>query len=272
MASLTARWDEARAITREFEESSVPRWQYTGAVGLAGLQLYLGNASEALRWARKAGSVYSQPEPDQTEGATLAARIWLGRNEPNAALAPAREAQEQGKGNSGEWIGLYLESLALARLGRMEDADRQAEKLRERTVSIPGPKETRHHHLLLGELALAEGDTAGAIEQLERAESTLAPRGYMESHHVAVRFALGSAYLKAGKEAQAAERFRRVTESTTEHLAFPIEYVRSFYFLAKIHENRGDMDKAREYYRRFLGFWKDGDMDRERVEEALSKL
>ena len=196
----------------------------------------------------------------------------LARDEPDAALAPAREAQEQGKGNSGEWVGLYVESLALARLGRMEEADRQAEKLRERTVSIPGPKETRRHHLLRGELALAGGDTAGAIEQLERAESTLAPRGYMAPQHVPVWFALGSAYLKAGKEAQAAERFRRVTESTTEHLDFPIEYVRSFYLLGKIHENRGDMDKAREYYQRFLDFWEGGDMDRERVEEALSKL
>ena len=48
--------------------------------------------------------------------------------------------------------------------------------------------------------------------------------------------------------------------------------VRSFDFLGKIHENRGEMDKAREYYRRFYEYWKDGDMDRERVAEAKSKL
>ena len=50
-----------------------------------------------------------------------------------------------------------------------------------------------------------------------------------------------------------------------------IPYVRSFYFLGKIHENRGEMENAREYYRRFYEFWKDGDMDRERVEEAQKK-
>jgi hypothetical protein len=31
------------------------------------------------------------------------------------------------------------------------------------------------------------------------------------------------------------------------------------------------MDKARQYYRRFVDFWKDGDLDRERVEEAMHK-
>jgi hypothetical protein len=32
------------------------------------------------------------------------------------------------------------------------------------------------------------------------------------------------------------------------------------------------MDKARGYYQRFVNSWKDGDLDRERVEEALRWL
>ena len=57
-----------------------------------------------------------------------------------------------------------------------------------------------------------------------------------------------------------------------ERAIAPIPYVRSFYFLGKIHENRGEMEKAREYYQRFYEYWKDGDFDRERVEEARSKM
>ena len=33
-----------------------------------------------------------------------------------------------------------------------------------------------------------------------------------------------------------------------------------------------DSAKAREMYRRFVGYWKDGDLDRERVAEAEKKL
>jgi hypothetical protein len=32
------------------------------------------------------------------------------------------------------------------------------------------------------------------------------------------------------------------------------------------------MEEAREYYRRFVDYWKDGDIDREQVEEALRKI
>ncbi len=73
------------------------------------------------------------------------------------------------------------------------------------------------------------------------------------------------------QEDEAVKSFERVAESTNEHTRSPVPYVRSFYFLGKIHENRGDMEKAREYYRRFYEFWKDGDLDRERLDEARGK-
>ncbi|HXG87111.1 MAG TPA: hypothetical protein VNJ02_02155 [Vicinamibacterales bacterium] len=50
-----------------------------------------------------------------------------------------------------------------------------------------------------------------------------------------------------------------------------MSFVRSFYFLGQLHETRGDHIKARDAYRRFAGYWKDGDLDRERVAEAQRK-
>lgn len=49
---------------------------------------------------------------------------------------------------------------------------------------------------------------------------------------------------------------------------FPIELVRSLYFLGQISERKGDRDKARDYYRRFVQYWGEGEMDREKVAEA----
>ena len=90
--------------------------------------------------------------------------------------------------------------------------------------------------------------------------------------HVPIWYSLASTYLEAGDDDKASEWFQRIAEATVERVEWPIHYVRSFYFLGKIHENRGEMEKAREYYRRFYEYWKDGDMDRERVEEARKKL
>ena len=44
------------------------------------------------------------------------------------------------------------------------------------------------------------------------------------------------------------------------------------YFLGQITERAGDTSKARDYYRRFVTYWGDGDIDREHVAEAKKKL
>jgi hypothetical protein len=47
--------------------------------------------------------------------------------------------------------------------------------------------------------------------------------------------------------------------------------VRSLYFLGQISERKGDRANAAEYYRRFVQYWGDGDMDRDRVADARKK-
>jgi len=55
-------------------------------------------------------------------------------------------------------------------------------------------------------------------------------------------------------------------------LYYLIEFVRSLYFLGEINERRGDRAKAADYYRRFLQYWGDGDIDRDRVAEARKRI
>jgi tetratricopeptide (TPR) repeat protein len=161
-------------------------------------------------------------------------------------------------------------------MGNWSEAKDTAERLRKEAESLPTEREKRRYHHLMGEIFLARNETAPAIKELQNAQSMLPAPGISWSRaslkHVPIWFSLACAYLVAGDENGATEWFERITESTTEHIWWPIPYVRSFYFLGKIHENRGEMEKAREYYRRFYEYWKDGDMDRERVEEAKSKL
>lgn len=52
----------------------------------------------------------------------------------------------------------------------------------------------------------------------------------------------------------------------------PLEYVRSLYYLAQIAERQGDRAAARDHYARFLRYWKDGDVDRDKVAEATRKI
>ncbi len=188
----------------------------------------------------------------------------------------AETAQRRGRGDWGEWWGLFTMAAAQAHLGRFDEAASTAEELRSKTELLPGNKEERRYRHLLGELALIRGDVSLAVQELEKAEAMLPPRGFgwipSIPKHVSLWFSLARAHLQAGDEEEAATWFRRITESSVEHVRFPIPYVRSFYFLGKIHENRGEMEQAREYYRRFYEYWKDGDLDREKVEEAKRKI
>jgi hypothetical protein len=61
-------------------------------------------------------------------------------------------------------------------------------------------------------------------------------------------------------------------KSGSEHISCPIPYVRSFYYLGKIYEQQGELEKARKHYRPFFDYWKEGELDRPRVEEAARKM
>ena len=120
----------------------------------------------------------------------------------------------------------------------------------------------RHAQALLSEVSPEQGPvenlrtivhevcvSSTALAELTEAQSMLPALGDWPSRarlpqHVPVWYSLASAYLSADDDDQAVAWLRRITESTTEHIYWPIPYVRSFYFPGKIHENRGEMDKA----------------------------
>jgi tetratricopeptide (TPR) repeat protein len=244
-------------------------------------RLYQGRPTEALTFLEEAIRARQEVNPSSELDPFLgrlhnqAAMTSLERGRWDEAIAQAKLAQRRGRGDWGEWWGLFTMAIAQAHLGRWEEATSTAAALRSKTERLPGNKEKRRYLHLMGELALIRGNDSQAVQELENAESMLPPRGFYYltyvPKHVSLWFSLARAYLEAGDEEKAAEYFRRITESACEHVYFPIPYVRSFYFLAKIHENRGETEKAREYYRRFYDYWKDGDLDRDRVEEAAKK-
>ena len=59
-----------------------------------------------------------------------------------------------------------------------------------------------------------------------------------------------------------------IADAGSRRVFNPVDFIRSLYLLGEIHENQGNSQQAREYYRRFLDHWADGDMDRDRVEHA----
>ena len=270
IAVLREEWDEATAAAAKGQTSPDPTERRIAWQELAQIALYRGEGDHALGLLRQAENAYEEPTDRSAEVANESAYVLLTRGDFERALEKARTAQRYGHGHHPEWEGIFFESIALANLGQMAQVHQTAERLLERTASIPTEKEKRRHHHLIGEIALIEGDVETAVRELEQARSMLPP-GPSE-HHIPILYSLASAYIAAGGNDKAAEWFLKIADSGSEHIKHPIPYVRSFYFLGRIHEERGDVNEAGNFYRRFYEYWKDGDMDRERVEEAKRKL
>jgi serine/threonine protein kinase/tetratricopeptide (TPR) repeat protein len=281
VAVLQGDWERAEVEARDLAESKDERWQWQGQMNLAILELYRGQAQNALALLARAADLYHEPSLFTGWARSMAGHVFLQKHQLVDAVKVAKLAQHDGKGNPPEWEGLFLESVSLAKQGSFEKAEQKAEELLRRTESIPTEKEKRRRLHLIGEINLARHQPATAIEKLEQALTMLPPRGrsgYIHASrigppaHAPIWYSLASAYLDASDEESASKWYRRIIDCGVERVEWPILYIRSFYFLGKIHESRGDTDEARECYRRFYEYWKDGDIDRERVKEAKSKI
>jgi tetratricopeptide (TPR) repeat protein len=277
------QWEEAESAASNMAASTDNFMRWSGFLFQAMTHLYGGRSVEALNLIEQANRESSSPGLHTADSRSLAAYILLEKLRVTAALEQAQEAQREGKGHRSEWNGLFLAALAQARLGRWDEAEKTAKELRRKADSLATERVKTLYHHLEGELALDRGDVARALHELEQARLMLPVRGFPGpptesppgSHiplHVPIWFSMATACWANGEVEKAANWFQQITESSGEHINWPIPYVRSFYFLGKLYENRGEMDQARGYYRRFYEYWKDGDMDRERVGEALSKL
>jgi serine/threonine protein kinase/tetratricopeptide (TPR) repeat protein len=82
----------------------------------------------------------------------------------------------------------------------------------------------------------------------------------------------GRERLAAGEYKAAIESFARNTTNAGLRQFHPIEYIRGLYYTAQAYEKAGDAGTAREHYAKFLSYWKDGDLDRDKVADALKKI
>ena len=271
LAMLRNEWDEAMAIASPLLESASPLSQIVGRYVLVIVLEHRGHLTEAGRLIEQ--NIASNPDPRTRAGDHLSlAAGYLEIDQPELALDHAERSLETAA-NASFNRALSISSLALMRLGDTAGAYDRADMLKERAEQLPSDREKRRWHWLRGELALEEGDIYRAVSELEEARSLLppGPESVFAGPHVSVWGSLADAYIAAGEGSKAEILLNSILDAGAMRLDREILWVRSHYLLAQIHERRGDTDTARELYRQFYELWRDGDIDRDRVEEAKRK-
>jgi tetratricopeptide (TPR) repeat protein len=267
-------WADVDAADRKMRQSSDSTQAAGGNVNLANDALYKGRSSDALRFLEAAVATQGPKGSNQSAAARNAmANLLLDKGQSALALEQARRAFDDAHGGAATWESLYQTARAQARLGHDAEAEKTTAELKRRADQLPSQREQRRVHELAGLIALDHRDTTRAIVELKAAQATLTPGlGAGPLPHANVWFALGSAELAAGNRADAAAHFQRVVDAGRGRVGAPLEFVRSLYLLGQIHEQTGDSARATAYYRRFVEYWGEGDMDRDRVADAKLKL
>ncbi len=272
---LREDWAGVDETARKLRSGTDPSWRWTAAVNSCIAELYRGRSKDALAVLDKAVRAFPEAGVRSAQARNVKANVHLARSEFAQALAEAQAARAEAAGRGPEFGALALVAEAQLRLKREADAAATLDSAKSLVDKTPGNTgRQRALHRLLGRAALIRGDAPKALEELNTALSTLSPRGSASgpTDHVALWYALGSAHLAQGNAAEAERWFQTIADSTFEHTFAPVEYVRSFYHLGQLREKRGDTDQARAAYRRFLSFWKDGDLDRDLTREAQQKV
>jgi serine/threonine protein kinase/tetratricopeptide (TPR) repeat protein len=261
-------WDDARATAAELMESGAPVEEFLGGRLMATSALYRGEVSAVLRALDR---YLSSPEGRESEyrvqPALLKARILLEIGEADkareTALGVVHSTDRHGAGK----VGLAIAAIAAQRGGDPEEARRLARDYRRSINPALGPGPERLYHFVEGEIALESGEYENAVSEFEEAESMLPPRG-SDGVHTLIWYSLATAHRLSGNDSEALSWYERIVESREERLFEPLRYVRSFFFMGKLHASEGDPEEAREGYQRFLDHFEGGEVDRDLVREA----
>ena len=272
---LREDWSAVEATANRLTNASTETSRWFGALSHVSLSGFRGRSSEAMTWADRAAQAYKARGIRTAIGFENLGIALIARRQYADAAAAMTKAVADAKGTTEEPSALRYQAWALSAAGRRADADAAIAVLATKVDPLAQVRDERLLNVARGLASLGRGDAAAAIKPLQQAAAALTPGAAnpgARSDHLPIWAALGQALLEAGRPGEARPWFEKVAGSGYERARNPIEFVRSFYFLGRIYEQQGDPAKARESYRRFVGYWKDGDLDHDRIAEAQRKI
>jgi tetratricopeptide (TPR) repeat protein len=271
--ALRDEWTQAEAAAKRLMASDDPRQRWEGGATLAMASLYRGDVGEARRLTAEGAKTGRNPE--ERVGARLfRARLEAELGRDREALAEAERALHQTvKEPKLLAEGHAMRAICLTRLGRKAEAEKSRVEVEAFLSTLPPPLAEPGRLHLEGQIALARGDHEAAARALEKA-AALAPvdEMKMDGEAVEIRYALARTALEAGEVEKARKALIEVVEAGPARVMTPVPYVRSLALLGSLEEKAGRTADARRLYERYVGYWKDGQIDRAEVARAGQRL
>ena len=233
--------------------------------------LYRGRTREALGILDAMVAQYGTTGSNESASARARmAHIHNARGERAAAAAAATLGVADARARNAVVDALFQGSVA-------RSAELRAEYQRFADL-VPRGSEKILPSLADAAADLDEGRHQPALDVVQRVLPQLPPGPILPGipfpvfqPRILAEYIAGRARLALGDSSAAVRHFQTVADAGYLRLFHPVEYVRSLFYLGQIADRQGDRARAREFYSRFLRYWKDGDVDRDQVAEALKK-
>jgi eukaryotic-like serine/threonine-protein kinase len=242
-----------------------PKTRETGLRSLSLLDLYHGQYAGARTRLQEALLLDESPAIPLS---IARVHLWLGivadgqgntREELQQLDAAAALIKDIGpKVVFGAFVGLeYARAKATA----------QAEGIEKLIAPLADPKsaeQSGYLHLLQGEIALAKGQSAQAIELLKLADNDNSTPFSIE--------ALAHAYQQSGATDQAILWYEKLLNGTTRALSWEPQqlWIAAHFTLAEDYLVQGDREKANQVIAKLLAMWKNADPDLPLRKQALA--
>jgi serine/threonine protein kinase/tetratricopeptide (TPR) repeat protein len=271
VATFRGDVDGARAIAAELLKMPVAAGRSLGRWQMFNAHVLQGRTKPAIAELQ---AIIEELGPEgSNESASVRwvlADILLAQGRPAEAAAEARRAATDARGRLAIVDALVVGSIAGDPAARTE--------LQRIADLLPSGADKAAPLIADAIVAVESGRNETAATLLNTYESKLSPGMIASGRLLPVRqprallnYWRGRDRLAAGDYKGAIDNFAKNTTSPPLCQFHAIEYVRGLYYTAQAYEKLGDAAKAKENYRRFADYWKTGDLDRDKVAEAIKK-
>ncbi len=172
---------------------------------------------------------------------------------------------------------MYFKGLVEVAMNSLAEAQKTAAALRQSIEVGLNQKEIRFFYHLAGMIDLARNSYPEAIANFNQAISLL-PHQYsrhpwlLGNDRAMFLDSLALAYSRSGNQDEASEEYGKIHPLTLGRLDYGDIYAKSFYRLAKIFEQEGWDQLAKQNYQKFLSLWQNADPAIPELEDARQRL
>jgi serine/threonine protein kinase/Flp pilus assembly protein TadD len=166
----------------------------------------------------------------------------------------------------------FMKGLVFLEMNSMDEAQETAHQLLKLIDQGKIEKAKRYHHHLLGMIELKKSKFTQAIQEFTTAISLLPAEFSIDSWHALFIEPLARAYDMNENIENAQREYEKIVSLTFGRMYQGDIYAKSLYMLGKIHQEKGETEKAVEYYERFLEILKDPDRKSPELQDAQKQL